>query len=86
MLFLTGMGFGLQSAEAGSSPNPDILVQQAATITPSPTPIQFSQEVIREGRPVGIIVGTLIILFIVAAGTIPSLIKFARADSQTTKK
>jgi hypothetical protein len=84
ILFLIGIGFSLQVTTNVLADSQNSNSFQAATVTPTPT--QFSAQVIKEGRPVGIIIGTLIIMGIIAAGTLPTLIKSYQSSSQPPKK
>jgi hypothetical protein len=84
IFFLIGIGFSLQATTTVKADFQNSNSFQVATITPTPT--QFSAQVIKEGRPVGIIIGTVIIMVIIAAGTLPTLIKSYQSTSQSPKK
>ena len=57
-----------------ASPTPEVI----------PTPTEITAEVIREGKPIGILVGAIVIVLIIFLSTIPQLIHYYR-ENQTTK-
>ncbi len=61
-------------------------VLQAETPTPETQPTEFSEEVIREGRPVGIIVGAVVILLIIVLSCLPALIRGKVYNDNQKKK
>lgn len=74
------LGMGIQNTGPAYAEGSAGRIQlQEATISPTPTPDPLvddvSPEVIREGRPVGILVGASIILVIILASTATSLFK-----------
>jgi hypothetical protein len=58
-----------------ASPTPEVI----------PTPTEITAEVIREGKPIGILVGAIVIVLIIFLSTIPQLIHYYR-ENQTAKK
>jgi hypothetical protein len=75
-LFWLGMGIQ-NTGPAYAEGSAGRIHLQEATITPTPDSLvdDLSPEVIREGRPVGILVGASIIFVIILASTAASLFK-----------
>ena len=72
------LGMGIQNTGPAYAEGAAGRIQlQEATVTPTPDPLvdDVSPEVIREGRPVGILVGASIIFAIILASTAASLFK-----------
>lgn len=63
-----------------------IHLQQEITPTPEQTPTEFPAEVIKEGKPVGIIVGAVAIMVIIFISTIPSLFRGQVSERPNDKK
>ncbi len=71
-----------KSAKANSAdhlqdthPNHPVTLYQAElqTATPTPSSIEFTQEEIEEGRPVGIIIGAAILVIVIFLGSLLTL-------------
>jgi hypothetical protein len=95
LIIITFWSFGhsFKAAYAAVNPqqNPTATIQAGLTQTPSPTldvtptPPEITAEVIREGKPIGILVGAIAIVLVVFISTIPQLIHYYR-ENQITKK
>lgn len=77
-LLLFGLGWiffstPVSGATAGQA-NDSVVGLQATQATITPTPTEFSEEVVREGQPTGIIVGAIVIVLIILLGTVPTLV------------
>lgn len=81
-LILIGTGwtlFNLQAGEVYANPEGSSSISGVAQqITPTPIPTEFSEEVVREGQPTGIIVGAIAIVLLILLGTAPFLLRTRR--------
>jgi hypothetical protein len=78
-LLLFGIGWCVLSMPVEAAPDSQTdaseLSIQAAQVTVTPTPTEFSEDVVREGQPTGIIVGAIGIVLIIILGTAPFLLR-----------
>ncbi len=81
-LILIGIGwmlFHLQTDVVKATSSSSGMAQQ---LTPTPVPTEFSEEVVREGQPTGIIVGAIAIVLLILLGTAPFLLRTARGRNR----
>jgi len=78
-LLLFGIGWFVLSMPVEAAPSSQVensgVKLQAAQVTIIPTPTEFSEDVVREGQPTGIIVGAIGIVLIIILGTAPFLLR-----------
>jgi len=78
-LLLFGIGWFVLSMPVEAAPSSQAgdsgVKLQAAQVTITPTPTEFSEDVVREGQPTGIIVGAIGIVLIIILGTAPFLLR-----------
>jgi hypothetical protein len=86
-----GNSFQAAHASVDRQQNPTATIQMVLLQTADPTPeviltpTEITAEVIREGKPIGILVGAIAIVLVVFISTIPQLIHYYR-ENQITKK
>lgn len=79
-LFVSGCAPTPARAEEGNLNRNVVNHQQMSTPTPGINPEDASPEVIREGRPVGIVVGAGVILAVILLSTTFSLSRIQRSE------